>query len=45
MLLYDWLIADDSFEQAGVGLARRGWMGGWVGGCEKGERESKAFFH
>lgn len=37
MLPYDWLIADDSFQQAGVGLARRGWMAGWVGGGKEGE--------
>lgn len=36
----DWLIADDSFQQAGVELAREG--GRWVGGClggEKGEQK------
>lgn len=26
--LRDWLVADDSFQQAGVGLARRGWVSG-----------------
>lgn len=41
---HDWLIAGDSLQQAGVGLARRGWavgcMGGWAGGGEKGEQEA-----
>lgn len=37
---YHWLRADDSFGQAGVGLARRGWwVGGWMVGGEKGEQE------
>lgn len=39
MPLFDWLTADDSFQQAGVGLARRGmgrrlWKGGAEGGSE-----------
>lgn len=35
MPLCDWLIADDSFQQAGVGLAKER----RVGGGEKGEQE------
>lgn len=28
----DWLMADESFQQAGVGLVKSGWVYGWVNG-------------